>query len=560
MPRRAKPSPIKISALGKLGRKTGSKIAEFLAKASAVRQAKANKMQRCQVKAVKGACPASHPYKGKTGALKNCCFGNPVTKAGSAAHRAHAGLKAHKVCLPKVDKRGITHEQVLISYPLKRGGRDTGKVATRCVKAGSRSARKFMASKVKAGMHEGHMHDACPSGKVAIQKTKVMLPAKAGAGKCCKNGAGPRTDKEKRAQAKRCPNPEDFITCPKRTYISCAKPRGEHKKLRALSCKVGEKLFSRMRTHTGGKFAGKTLKETRCMNPVTSRANMSSWKPVSGETYGTRAAIGVTHAVAAGHKGTGARKVRGKAGKLVTLKSGGKRLVGKGASRGKHALATLAHDRVHAAGSKAKLPAAVLKAIAANRAKVTTKKSSSKKKTSSKKKKTSKKTSTKAKATKKTAVTKAVAADKAKKASTKAKTAKKTATKAAKTAKAAKATAKRTRAPRAVVAQATNAVNVAQAAAQAGVQAAKQVQTAAKAVRKAKTPKAAAAASKRVTRASSKATAAANKAVTAVNKAVAANKKAKAVRTRRTGMGIKIAKHGGHKKRKGQHIVFSASP
>lgn len=529
MPRAKRASPFRTSAVGRLRYvKKGKKITTaHLTKASAVRHAKAGKMQ-CAIKAVRGVCPASHPHKGKSGIVKGCCFGHPLTKGRKTGHRAHAGLKALKICLPKVDKRGITHEQVLTSYPLK-GGR----VAQRCVKAGSRAARKFAAKRVSgAGEHAGILHLACASGKVAIQKTKVMPPRGMAKGTCCKNGAGPRTSKEAAARRRRCGPPAGeaghdssrFVTCPSKTYVSCAKPRGEHKKSRALACKVGEILASRMRKHTGGLFKGKTLKEVKCVNFMTTRANIGGkgWTKISGQSYGTRPALALTHTAAAGHKGAGARRTRKgtKAGKVIKLKSGTKRLIGKGASRGKHAGATKIHERVHAAKSKAVMPI-----FGAKKKKSASKKSKKPKKPAAAKKSAAKKAATKKTATKKiTAAKKAVVVAVVQKATKAAKAVDAAATKTVKATKATKAKVTKPRArgakkpTKALVSAAAAAVNTAKAGKTAAKQAVKAIQTAGKQARKAKTPQGVIAAKKRVTRATKKINSAANKVTVALRR------------------------------------------
>ncbi len=318
---------------------------------------------RCKVKATKDGCPKSHPYRGKRGPLRKCCFGRPLTRNGTAGRRSHRKLKAIRVCLPKADKHGVVHEYVRVK---SKDGK------TRCVQAGRRAARKAYGAK------SASRHRACPTGQVAVRVRKVVPNPKRltksgtrARGRCCKNGAGPRTAKELAAQRKRCGprpgenghDPKKYVTCPTVAYTHCVKPRGAHKSRRASACKIGEALFTRRRTHTKGRFAGKTLVETRCINPKTSRIggktkNLSAqgWRRASNKV-GKRPQPLLTHITASGHRGPGARKLgphgrRVKAGHYVTTRPGVQRRLGKGTSRGRHANKTRRHNRVHRIGSK----------------------------------------------------------------------------------------------------------------------------------------------------------------------------------------------------------------
>lgn len=324
------------------------------------------KLERVSKNSKSYKCPQTHPHRGK-GPLSSCCFGLPIKSRGQAkgtsAGHSHAGLKAYDVCLPKVDKKGIKREQVMVSSTQKGG-----KIVHRCVQAGGKSARRFKIKAVtEAGRAASTIHEACPADQVMVQKVKV-LPPTTKKGVCCNNiqkqGGRKMSKAETEERKGRC---KKMITCPVKTYVSCAKPKNKLKHLKDQKCKVGEFLMTKTFAYPKKakdknypeEFLGKKLTHTRCMNPDSSKAK--GWKKVKGASEGKRvsATLVLTHAGASGRKGQGSRAAK-KGAKSITLvkkhrDSRGKqvkvtwtRKLGKGSSRGIGTKATEFHDAIHA--------------------------------------------------------------------------------------------------------------------------------------------------------------------------------------------------------------------
>ena len=394
MPRKS--GTINLEAVKQLNLITKSKSvsAAHLAKAKKARAAMRGTLLQCiggvKVERVKDSktykCPKTHPHRGK-GPISSCCFGLPIKSRGKAkgtsAGGSHAGLKAYDVCLPKIDKKGIKREQVMVSYKTpgkvdKNGKKGPSIVVHRCVQAGGRSARRFKIKSVtQGGQKASTIHEACPADQAMVQKVKV-LPPQPKKGVCCKNiqeQGGRKMSKAEAAERKtRCTK---MITCPVKTYVSCAKPKGKLKHLKAHKCKVGETLMTKTFKYPQKakdkeypeEFLGKKLTHTRCM---AESSKAKGWKPVKGASAGKRvsATLLITHAGASGRKGQGSRTRTAKQGaKTVTLvkkhrdgrgkqvKVKWTRTLGKGTSRGIGTKATEYHDAIHAP-KKAKKPAA----------------------------------------------------------------------------------------------------------------------------------------------------------------------------------------------------------